>query len=47
MKNTTTPFLSDVEELRSRARASIKDGAVTPAYQANVKETMSASCGTR
>ena len=41
MKNaTTTPFLSDVEELRSRARASIKDGAVTPAYQANVKETI-------
>jgi bacterioferritin len=41
MKNaTTTPFLSDVEELRARARASIKDGAVTPAYQANVKDTI-------
>jgi bacterioferritin len=41
MKNATkTPFLSDVEDLRARARASIKDGAVTPAYQANVKETI-------
>jgi bacterioferritin len=34
------PFLTDVEQLRSRARASIEDGAVTPAYQANVKQTI-------
>jgi bacterioferritin len=34
------PFLSDVEELRSRARASIKDGAITPAYHADVKQTI-------
>jgi bacterioferritin len=43
MKTTTKngqPFLSDVEELRSRARASIKDGPVTPAYQADVKQTI-------
>ena len=39
MKNTK-PFLTDVEELRSRARASLKDGAVTPAYQADVKQTI-------
>jgi bacterioferritin len=43
MKTSTKneqPFLSDVEELRSRARASIKDGAVTPAYHADVKQTI-------
>ena len=39
MKNEK-PFLTDVEELRSRARASIDKGAVTPAYQANVKQTI-------
>jgi bacterioferritin len=38
--STQQPFLTDVEELRSRARASIKDGAVTPAYQADVKQTI-------
>jgi bacterioferritin len=43
MKTTTKneqPFLSDVEELRSRARASIKDGAVTPAYHGDVKQAI-------
>src|ERR1700733_6979535 len=34
------PFLSDVQELRSRARASLNQGAVTPAYQADVKQTI-------
>jgi bacterioferritin len=35
-----TPFLTDVQELRSRARASLKKGAVTPAYQGDVKQTI-------
>src|SRR5437588_12510920 len=39
MKNEK-PFLTDVEQLRSRARASIEKGAVTPAYQGNVKQTI-------
>src|SRR6195256_6821780 len=34
------PFLSDVETLRSRARASLEKGAVTPAYQGDVKQTI-------
>lgn len=34
------PFLSDVKALRSRARASLEEGAVTPAYQGNVKQTI-------
>jgi bacterioferritin len=34
------PFLADVQELRKRARASIQDGAVTPAYKADVKQTI-------
>jgi bacterioferritin len=34
------PFLTDVTELRSRARASIKDGAITPAYKGDVKQTI-------
>ncbi len=34
------PFLTDVEDLRERARASIQDGAVTPAYQGDVKQTI-------
>jgi bacterioferritin len=37
---TEKPFLSDVEELRKRARASIDKGASTPAYQANVQQTI-------
>jgi bacterioferritin len=37
---TDQPFLSDVKELRSRARASIGDGAVTPAYKGDVKQTI-------
>jgi len=34
------PFLTDVEELRDRARASIQDGAVTSNYQGDVKQTI-------
>jgi bacterioferritin len=34
------PFLSDVEALRDRARQSLSQGAVTPAYQGNVKKTI-------
>src|ERR1700683_2217403 len=39
MKNDQ-PFLSDVKELRSRARASIGDGAITPAYHGDVQQTI-------
>src|SRR5450432_4373067 len=34
------PFLTDVKELRSRARKSIEKGALTPAYQGDVKQTI-------
>jgi bacterioferritin len=34
------PFLTDVQELRSRARASIQDGAITPAYKGDVKQAI-------
>jgi bacterioferritin len=34
------PFISDVQELRSRARASIEQGAITPAYQGDKKQTI-------
>ena len=34
------PFLTDVQQLRARARASIEEGAVTPAYQADVKQAI-------
>lgn len=37
---TEKPFLSDVQELRARARKSIDQGAVTPAYQGDVKQTI-------
>jgi bacterioferritin len=37
---TEKAFLSDVTELRSRARASIDKGAVTPAYQGDVRQTI-------
>ena len=36
----TKPFLTDVEELRSRARASIEKGAVTPAYKGDVDQAI-------
>ncbi len=34
------PFLTDVQELRAKARASIEKGAVTPAYLADVNQTI-------
>src|SRR5882724_4999072 len=34
------PFISDVETLRTRARASLEKGAVTPAYQGDVEQTI-------
>jgi bacterioferritin len=37
---TEQPFLTDVQELRSRARASLDKGAVTPAYLGDVKQTI-------
>ncbi|MGA3189264.1 MAG: ferritin-like domain-containing protein [Bryobacteraceae bacterium] len=39
MKNEQ-PFITDVEELRARARKSIEKGAITPAYQGDVKQTI-------
>lgn len=40
MKKTEQPFLTDVTQLRARARASIKDGAVTPAYHGDVDQAI-------
>ena len=37
---TEKPFLTDVQELRSRARRSIDKGAVTPDYHGDVKQTI-------
>jgi bacterioferritin len=40
MSTNNQPFLTDVRELRDRARASLDKGAVTPAYKADVKQTI-------
>ncbi len=37
---TAQPFLTDVKELRSRARASIAKGALTPDYEGDVKQAI-------
>ena len=37
---TDQSFLTDVKELRSRARASIGDGAVTPAYRGDSRQAI-------
>ena len=37
---TEQPFITDVEELRKRARKSIEKGAVTPAYKGDVAQTI-------
>jgi len=37
---TDKPFLTDVEELRKRARASIEKGAITAAYKGDTKQTI-------
>ncbi len=34
------PFLTDVKELRARARQSIEKGAITPAYHGDVAQTI-------
>ena len=34
------PFLTDVKDLRAKARASIQKGAVTPAYKGDVTQTI-------
>jgi bacterioferritin len=33
-------FLSDVQSLRDKARKSLSEGAVTPAYRGDVKKTI-------
>src|SRR5580700_9376398 len=43
MSKTTTnnqPFLTDVQELRKRARTSLDKGPITPDYQGDVKQTI-------
>jgi bacterioferritin len=40
MKKTDQPFLTDVQQLRAKARASIDKGPVTPNYQGNMKQTI-------
>src|SRR4029077_6015879 len=40
MPSNSQPFLTDVKELRSRARSSIEKGAITPAYQGDVKQAI-------
>lgn len=37
---TDQPFLTDVKQLREKARKSIEQGAVTPNYQGDVKQTI-------
>ena len=39
-KTTEQPFLTDVETLRAKARKNIDDGAVTPADQGSVEQTI-------
>ena len=34
------PFLSDVQTLRAKARENIDKGAVTPAYDASIQQTI-------
>jgi bacterioferritin len=38
--NTDTPFLTDVQTLRSRARKTLDDGVVTPAYKGDPAKTI-------
>jgi bacterioferritin len=40
MKAADQPFLTDVKKLRSRARASIEKGPLTPDYQGDVKQAI-------
>lgn len=38
--DTSKPFLTDVQTLRSRARKHIEEGSVTPNYEGDVKKTI-------
>ena len=38
--SASQPFISDVQQLRERARKSIELGSITPAYQGDVKQTI-------
>src|SRR5271154_4966063 len=40
MSNNNQPFITDVKELRARARTSLEKGAITPAYQGDVNQTI-------
>src|SRR5579871_5870884 len=40
MKKTDQPFLTDIKHLRAEARRNIEKGALTPAYQGDVKQTI-------
>jgi bacterioferritin len=40
MSQTPQPFLTDVKTLRERARRELEQGAITPAYQGDVKQTI-------
>jgi len=40
MKKTDQPFLTDVQHLRAKARASIDKGPVTPNYHGDIKQTI-------
>ncbi|HEY3850205.1 MAG TPA: ferritin-like domain-containing protein [Steroidobacteraceae bacterium] len=38
--DTSKPFLTDIQTLRSRARQHIEEGSVTPNYEGDVKKTI-------
>src|SRR6266849_2079666 len=40
MNKTDQPFLTDVKKLRTQARQNIAKGAITPAYQGDVQQTI-------
>ena len=40
MSTNNQPFLTDVQELRARARTSLEKGPVTPAYKGDVNQTI-------
>jgi len=40
MSTIQLPFLSDIEDLRRRTRQQIEEGAITPNYQGNAKQTI-------
>ena len=40
MKEKNQPFLTDVKQLRAKARASIEKGPVTSSFEGDVKQTI-------